>query len=71
MENNLQTQIKALRKSLGVSTYQLRKKGIHASLKGCIEDNNKDYRMSSLIKYLETIEELSGKEITITIKSNL
>ena len=55
MKEQLGIQIKALRKSRGVSTYALEKKGIHAHLPATIEKGEKGYSMDSLVKYLEAI----------------
>lgn len=50
-------QIEALRKELGVSTYDLEQKGIHPSLPSTIEKGIKGYSIDSLIKYLNAINE--------------
>lgn len=50
-------QIEALRKELGVSTYDLEQKGIHPSLPSTIEKGQKGYSIDSLIKYLNAINE--------------
>ena len=64
-------EIKTLRKELGVSTYDLQKKGIHPSLSGTIEKGLKGYSMDSLIKYLnainETYSERGEKKIVLQV----
>jgi len=50
-------QIEALRKELGVSTYDLEQKGMHPSLPSTIEKGQKGYSIDSLIKYLNAINE--------------
>lgn len=50
-------QVETLRKKLGVSTYDLEKKGIHPSLPSTIEKGLKGYSIDSLIKYLNAINE--------------
>lgn len=56
MKKELGKQIETLRKDLGVSTYELEKKGIHPSLPSTIEKGQKGYSIDSLIKYLKTID---------------
>ena len=58
MKSKLGKQIKTLRKKLGVSTYDLEKKGIHPSLPSTIEKGVKGYSIDSLIKYLNAINEM-------------
>lgn len=50
-------QVETLRKGLGVSTYDLEKKGIHPSLPSTIEKGKKGYSIDSLIKYLSATNE--------------
>lgn len=57
MKKEIGKQIEALRKELGVSTYDLEQKGIHPSLPATIEKGKKGYSMNSLIKYLKAIDE--------------
>lgn len=57
MKEELGRQIEALRKDLGVSTYDLEQKGIHPSLPSTIEKGQKGYSIDSLIKYLNAINE--------------
>lgn len=57
MKEELGKQIETLRKELGVSTYDLEKKGIHPSLPSTIEKGEKGYSIDSLIKYLNAINE--------------
>ena len=56
MKRQLGQQIRAIRKSCGISTYALEKKGIHPALSRTIE-NGRGYTMDSLIKYLGAINE--------------
>lgn len=56
-KKELGKQIEALRKELGVSTYDLEQKGIHPSLPSTIEKGQKGYSINSLIKYLNAINE--------------
>lgn len=65
MKEEIGNQVETLRKNLGVSTYELEKKGIHPSLPGTIEKGKKGYSIESLIKYLSAINEIYselGKE---------
>jgi len=57
MKQEIGKQIETLRKELGVSTYDLEKKGIHSSLPSTIEKGVKGYSIDSLIKYLNAINE--------------
>ena len=57
MKQEIGKQIEALRKELGVSTYDLEQKGIHPSLPSTIEKGQKGYSIDSLIKYLKAINE--------------
>jgi transcriptional regulator with XRE-family HTH domain len=57
MKQEIGKQIEALRKELGVSTYDLEQKGIHPSLPSTIEKGVKGYSIDSLIKYLNAINE--------------
>ena len=57
MKEDLGKQIETLRKELGVSTYDLEKKGIHSSLPSTIEKGQKGYSIDSLIKYITAINE--------------
>lgn len=50
-------QIETLRKKLGVSTYELEKRGIHPSLPSTIEKGKKGYTIDTLEKYLNAIDE--------------
>jgi transcriptional regulator with XRE-family HTH domain len=70
MKVELGKQIETLRKKLGVSTYELERKGIHPSLPSTIEKGQKGYSIDSLIKYLNAINEtyLERKEKTIGVK---
>lgn len=61
MKKELGKQIEALRKELGVSTYDLEQKGIHPSLPSTIEKAQKGYSVDSLIKYLNAINETYSK----------
>ena len=56
MKQEIGKQIETLRKELGVSTYELEKKGIHPSLPATIEKGQKGDSMDSLIKYLNAID---------------
>ena len=58
MKQEIGKQIETLRKELGVSTYDLEKKGIHPSLPSTIEKGVKGYSIDSLIKYLNAINEM-------------
>lgn len=72
MKQVLGKQIETLRKELGVSTYDLEKKGIHPSLPSTIEKGVKGYSIDSLIKYLnainETYLERGGKEKELVLQ---
>ena len=57
MKIEIGKQIETLRKELGVSTYDLEKKGIHPSLPSTIERGQRGYSIDSLIKYLNAINE--------------
>lgn len=57
MKKQIGKHIEILRKELGVSTYDLEKKGIHPSLPSTIEKGQKGYSIDSLIKYLNAINE--------------
>ena len=63
---NIGKQIEALRKSRGVSTYDLEKKGIHPSLPTTIERGHKGYTIDSLIKYLHAIDPKIKLEISLS-----
>ena len=62
--------VRNVRKQLDISTYQLEKHGIHASMPSKIEKGAIGYSMKSLINYLCALEDLGGVKIEIdfTIK---
>ena len=57
--------IQALRKERGVSTYKLRKEGIHAHTPNSIEKGATNYTIDVLIEYLD----LCGLELGVKVKS--
>lgn len=57
LKKQLGKQIETLRKKLGVSTYELEKRGIHPSLPTTIERGKKGYTIDTLEKYLNAIDE--------------
>lgn len=75
VKQELGKQIEALRKELGVSTYDLEQKGIHPSLPSTIEKGQKGYSIDSLFKYLNAINETysergekrKGKELVVHV----
>lgn len=66
MKHSLGQQIRTLRKSRGVTTYQLRKLGIHPTMPKTIEEGG-DYSINSLEKYLNAIEQISGEAVGVSL----
>lgn len=60
-------QIEALRKSRGISTYELERAGIHPSIPAAIEKGKKGYSIDTFLKYLNAI----GGNIDIRFIDNL
>jgi len=69
MKEELGKKIKALRKELGVSTYELEKRGIHPSLPTTIERGEKGYTIDTLIKYLNAIDDRIVFSVDLTTRS--
>jgi transcriptional regulator with XRE-family HTH domain len=64
-KKNLGKKIQTLRKERGVSTYKLRKEGIHAHTPNTIEQGTKNYTIDVLIEYLDAC----GLELDVKVKS--
>ena len=63
-KKQLGDKIKTLRKERGVSTYKLRKEGIHAHTPHSIENGATNYTIDVLIDYLDAC----GLELEVVVK---
>ena len=64
-KKQLGDKIKTLRTERGVSTYKLRKEGIHAHTPNSIEQGATNYTIDVLIDYLDAC----GLELEVVVKS--